>query len=319
MVLRILIVLLLFSFGLEGQRSVGFMELDLESAKAMAKRQNKGIFIDTYASYCKPCKIQEVEFRNAELASYLNDNFINVKVNMEGPKAKLYSLQYHIVFLPTLLFLNSEGQLTLKIDHLVSAKDLLKFAMQKNGEFNPPEEPAQVELAVSPELKPKANQESIQVVVKEHKPMPPSAIPVAENATEEKILYVMGDDNLPPEILREEAYFRLQLMDGSHHDACSAYLRTQDDWTSEVNMRFIFDFLHSTKSGYFKFFISHLNTYYKLLGKEEVDKTISILINKELERGYPRPDYKRAKELYSYLYPEHAELMAKDYITNRTQ
>ena len=107
--------------------------------------------------------------------------------------------------------------------------------------------------------------------------------------------------DLPPEILRQEAYFRMELMDGSHHIAAKKYLDTQTDWTTEDNMQFIHDFLYDARSKEFEFVIANREACESLLGKSAVNNTINILVNKELERAFPRPDKKRIKELKSYL------------------
>jgi len=57
---------------------------------------------------------------------------------------------------------------------------------------------------------------------KKKKIQPPAPATKAEDIPTEsgegKILYVMGQGgDLPIEILRQEAYFRMDLMDGSHH------------------------------------------------------------------------------------------------------
>jgi len=123
-----------------------------------------------------------------------------------------------------------------------------------------------------------------------------------EDTSGGKILYVMGQDgDLPPEILREEAYFRMQLMDGSHHAAAEKYLETQDDWSTEVNMQFVHDFLHDARSKEFDYLIENRKAFEQLIGKLQISQSIQILVNKELERAFPRPDRKRVKKLKSYL------------------
>jgi len=104
-------------------QSVRFTRTSLNGALDLAKKQNKNIFIDTYASYCIPCKKMEVEFRDPELANYLNNNFVCVRVDMESDHAEDFKANYEIVFLPTLLFLNPQGDMRMSIDRLINARE----------------------------------------------------------------------------------------------------------------------------------------------------------------------------------------------------
>ena len=292
---RFLVLLILISAGLCGQ-SVRFTQSKLETAINLAKSQNKNIFIDTYASYCTPCKILEKEFRNEELAQYLNDNFVSIRVDMESEMAAAYKERYQIVFLPTLLFLSQEGNLRMSIDHLLKAEDILKMAKYLNGD----EEKKKQVVAVESPPPPPPNSASVTPVKKPSNPNPSPKVELDES--EGKILYVMGQDGLlPPHILREEAYFRMQLMDGSHHATADKYLATQDDWSTDTNMQFIHDFLNDARSEKFEYLVANRSAFENLIGEEQISQSIQILVNKELERAFPRPDKKRVKQLKSYL------------------
>ncbi len=49
-----------------------------------AKAENKFIFVDCYATWCGPCRLMDKNvFTNSEVANYLNNNFISVKVQMD--------------------------------------------------------------------------------------------------------------------------------------------------------------------------------------------------------------------------------------------
>ena len=329
MLLRLTILFLLFSTLTVGQ-SIRFVETDLETAISMAKSQNKNIFVDTYASYCNPCKKMEIEFRDQKLANYFNNNFVNVKVNMEKSKASAYKSAYDIVWLPTLLFINPEGDMRMSIDQLITAKDLLKMGKHINGEniiaqSQPTAQPVTT-TSPTPEpiatAKPKTNPQKNNTVKPkpkksketETKPAPTLTTPEEEG----KILYVMGQDsdNLPPEILRQEAYFRMQLMDGSHKKAAQKYLATQKDWTTEENMRFIHDFLNDARSKEFAFLTENRAAFENILSQEVIAQSINILVNKELERAYPRPDEQRVKQLLSHTGIANPELGARVYALN---
>jgi len=84
-----------------------------EAALKTAKEENKLIFIDCYTSWCGPCKKMEKEvFTKQNVGEFYNKNFINFKLDLEesfeGFKVRK---KYKINSFPTLLFINSEGEI----------------------------------------------------------------------------------------------------------------------------------------------------------------------------------------------------------------
>ncbi len=328
MIIRRFIICFLCTASLAAQNSISFYQSDLSTALAIAEREGKGLFIDTYTHYCQPCKILEKELRDPELARYFNDNFINVRVDMESDKAQAYQDKYQVVFLPTILFLGAKGNLRMKIDHLISAKDLLRIAQRLNGQ-KPMLATTTKKIAAktAPTTIKKANKEvATQASPQKSKPrntspttnapFRKSANSASNNDDDGKIIYVMGQDeqDLPPEILRKEAYFRMQLMDGSHKESAKKYLNSQSDWSTETNMKFLHDFVDDARSPEFEYIISNRSAFEKILNKELINQTISILVNKELSRAFPRPDQARASKLYSYLGVANHHIQAKQYV-----
>lgn len=135
----------------------------------------------------------------------------------------------------------------------------------------------------------------------------------------EKILYVLdaNSGNIPPEILYEEAYFRMQFNDGSHLIAGKKYLNTQTNWSTEKNMKFIFDFMYDTETSEFDFFVANRAKYNEMLGKEVVDQTMEILIYNRLHNGYPRPNLEESIELFMLMNPGDGKQQAYDYFLPR--
>lgn len=324
MIVRFLILLFIGS-TLSAQTRLSFNEISLERALQRAKVENKLIFIDSYASYCLPCKQMDVEFKNQELASYFNKHFINVKVNMEGVKAKTYKNAFQIVFLPSLIFIDKNGNQKTKIDNLVSANELLSIGKFINNKYGPnaplvasapANSPKSASKKTTPIRKPTTVSKPKQAVVQKNPDIKfeNSTPPVQE--ADEKILFVMGSENVPPDVMREEAYFRMQLMDGSHNDAAKKYLATQSEWLTETNMRFIFDFLNSSRTPTFEHLIKNKSAYIQLLGEAKVDQAIHIITNKELERGFPRPSIEEAEYLYRIKGSDNPKELASQYRLN---
>lgn len=92
-----------------------------------AKKENKYIFIDCYATWCKPCKQMDKEvYTNDSVGDLLNANFLSVKVQMDSTKednnftrswhktAKEIGTIYRIEAYPTFLFLSPAGEVVYK-------------------------------------------------------------------------------------------------------------------------------------------------------------------------------------------------------------
>ena len=115
---------------------IKFFKGSWEEALAEAKSADKLIFMDCYTTWCGPCKAMARDvFPNAKVGDYFNDNFINVKMDMEKGEGKSLARKYRVNAYPTLLFVDGDG----KIVHMSKgAKPAVKFinlgktAMRKN-------------------------------------------------------------------------------------------------------------------------------------------------------------------------------------------
>jgi thiol-disulfide isomerase/thioredoxin len=265
----------LFSITSDGQKII-FNDISLEAAKLLAKEKNKNIFIDTYADWCVPCKQMEKEFLKPSIANFFNEAYINVKINVESSLyANEYRKAFDIVFLPTLIIIDANGNIKYKADKLIDGNELMAIAdkaRQSNVYFF---------------------NDAAEVINS----------PMGQNGTVSKgpevIVHTLGSKNSNPEILMKEAYFRIELMDGSHRKKSSEYLETQTDWSTPKNMRFILDFLYSTNTPEFEYFSKNIEKFKAEFGENEIVQTLDILIAEELEKAFPRPNFNRVNQLFS--------------------
>jgi len=285
--------------SLQSQNKIHFADITIEAATQRANIENKDIFVDTYAPWCGPCKIMDIHFQDKEVINYFNRHFINVKINTDTPYGKQVSTKYQIAFLPTILILSKDGDTRFKVDKLINRDELLSLAKYAiDGPSTPrpvsPPPPPKKEVA-SQEEAPRVENEKKESTTKKSTKEDETVVneELIEDEPEEKILYVLDPNatDLPPEILYEEAYFRLQLNDGSSIAAAEKYLATQEDWNTEKNLKFIFDFLYNTDSKEFEYFINNKDKFREHISEGKIKRSLKILVEYKLYQGIPRIDF----------------------------
>jgi len=110
--------------------SISFKRIEIDRAIEEAAQQGKYVFIDTYAVWCKPCKQMDQVFNDPELSEFFNANFVNIKIDMDSRYGKSIAPNYDVVWLPTLIILDSEGNVKNKVDKIVDAAELLHIAQE---------------------------------------------------------------------------------------------------------------------------------------------------------------------------------------------
>ena len=95
-----------------------------EEGMALGLSENKKVFISFYADWCKFCKTMDRKtFQNGEIISYLNANFISIKVNVEREKS--VAREYNINPLPDSWFLSEKGDVIGNKPGYLTAEDLM--------------------------------------------------------------------------------------------------------------------------------------------------------------------------------------------------
>lgn len=95
----------------------------------LAKEKEKLVFVDFHADWCTMCRAMEAEvFTDPALAKYINENFINYKVNSEKGSGPNLVFLYKIRALPSLLFLDTRGRVLFSTEGYMSAHTLLDMA-----------------------------------------------------------------------------------------------------------------------------------------------------------------------------------------------
>lgn len=114
----LLVLLLCLSFSDNQNQQVQFMKADhVSEVFQKANETEKMVFLDFYNDQCVPCRLMDKKvFTDPKVASFMNNNFVNYKVNISTADGYELSKLYGIRALPTLLCLNETG-------HVMSYKE----------------------------------------------------------------------------------------------------------------------------------------------------------------------------------------------------
>ncbi len=89
---------------------IQFYNGSFEDAINNAKKENKLIFLDIYATWCGPCKkLKANTFTNQEVGEFYNKTFINMALDGEKGEGLLLAKKYGVKGYPTLLFIDTNG------------------------------------------------------------------------------------------------------------------------------------------------------------------------------------------------------------------
>ncbi len=115
----------------EKDEGITFFEGTFEEALATAKKENKIVFLDAYASWCGPCKaMQRYSFISEEVGEFYNKHFINIKIDMEKGEGPALAKALNVEAYPSLYFINPEREIKLKAVGYQGPDGLLKIAQK---------------------------------------------------------------------------------------------------------------------------------------------------------------------------------------------
>ncbi len=105
------VILCGFTMSLLAQ-GIEFREGSWKEILAIAKKENKLVFVDNYTSWCGPCKkmVKEI-FPLKEVGDFYNANFICYKLDCEKGDGVEVAKIYQIMSFPTYLFVDGNGKL----------------------------------------------------------------------------------------------------------------------------------------------------------------------------------------------------------------
>lgn len=108
---------------------INFEHLSLDEAFVKAKKENKDIFVDVYATWCGPCKyLTNSVFTDPALGTYMNENYICIKIDGEQMDGEQLDADFGIDAYPTMLFISPENILKKRIVGAVEADKIMHTA-----------------------------------------------------------------------------------------------------------------------------------------------------------------------------------------------
>ena len=119
------------------QQSIKFETGTFKEILEKAKKENKIVFLDAYASWCGPCKLMEKNiFTLKSVSDYYNTHFINAHFDMEKGEGREIAQKFGIRSYPTYLFLNGNGELVMKNFGYMEENDFLQIAKEASNPEN---------------------------------------------------------------------------------------------------------------------------------------------------------------------------------------
>ena len=112
----------------ENKEGIKFFPGGYSAALAEAKKQNKLVFVDAYATWCGPCKLlKKNTFPDAKAGKFFNDNFVNVALDIEEGEGPRFATKFRISSIPTLVITDANGYHVATSVGYIGPDKLIKF------------------------------------------------------------------------------------------------------------------------------------------------------------------------------------------------
>lgn len=100
----------------ENTDGMKFVDLSFDEVLKKAKQEGKYVFMDCYTTWCGPCKMMSNQvFPLKYVGDYMNQHFVNVKIDMEKGEGVELAKRYEVKAFPTMFLLNADGEVVYKI------------------------------------------------------------------------------------------------------------------------------------------------------------------------------------------------------------
>jgi len=111
--------------------------ISFSTAKQKAAREGKVLLVDFTATWCMPCRwMDETTFSDRQVLSYLRENYVSIKVDIDDFDGFALKQQYNVSTLPTMLFFSSDGRQVDRVEEGIGAAEMLERLRQNNTSNN---------------------------------------------------------------------------------------------------------------------------------------------------------------------------------------
>jgi thioredoxin 1 len=115
-------------FTADTKGGIQFNKDSWSNVLALAKKENKLIFLDIYATWCGPCKkLKKRTFSSDKVGAYFNEHFINVSLDGENGEGVTVSSKYNVSSYPSLYFIDGDGKIISKAEGYLNPNEIIKF------------------------------------------------------------------------------------------------------------------------------------------------------------------------------------------------
>lgn len=115
-------------FNTDTEGGIQFHKGTFNEALQLAKKENKLIFLDIYATWCGPCKqLKAKTFSNTEVGKFYNQKFINVAIDGEKGEGIELASKFNVRGYPTLLFLDKNGTIVTRTGGYHNSEEFIEL------------------------------------------------------------------------------------------------------------------------------------------------------------------------------------------------
>lgn len=260
-----LIVFLCTDYLAGQEYTIEFEDASWEEIIKIARKEKKLIFLDAYATWCRPCKEMEYQtFTDPKVGKFYNKNFVNVRFDMEEPgDGQFLSSLFEIKSYPSLVFVDPQtGDMQYKVEGLLYPDDFLSLGKMASEEIPK-------SIAYKIEFEKGNRQETFLSKYVQN-------IEVLNLEIEEPILEYLR-------VLPEE-----KLLDSYHSDLIINYVEdvSSREFVFFLEKKELFESLVGVQTYDFKIYITFLSELFSILGKEniaEIESLITMMIEAKIE------------------------------------
>ncbi|HKJ49275.1 MAG TPA: thioredoxin family protein [Christiangramia sp.] len=127
-----LIIALLVTLVIPVEGQVDFKNIksksDMDEVWSESERLNQPVFVDIYATWCGPCKWMDANvFAIQEAGNYMNEEFINVKIDGESEFGRIFAMKSGLNAYPSFFLYKSATEL---MHSIVGSKEWPEFKVE---------------------------------------------------------------------------------------------------------------------------------------------------------------------------------------------